>query len=123
MLSGIGPAQGLKSHGITPILDHPGVGKRLVDHPVIDVYFKNKHNSSMKWLKPKSLSDVWKVMGAVFRYHVLKTGGPLAMNVRLLLYTRAVNIHCLITSLENVPHSCARMTLCYSPRLNIPRNW
>ncbi|KJA26413.1 GMC oxidoreductase [Hypholoma sublateritium FD-334 SS-4] len=80
MLSGIGPAQQLKSRGITPILDLPGVGQRLVDHPVVDLYFKDKNNLSPKWLKPSSLSDVWKTLGAVFRYHVLGTGGPLAMN-------------------------------------------
>ena len=84
MLSGIGPAQHLKSHRITPVLDLPGVGQRLVDHPVIDLYFKDKLNISPKWLKPSSLSDFWKTLGAVFRYHVLGTGGPLAMNVRLL---------------------------------------
>ncbi len=35
MLSGIGPADHLKTHGIAPILDHPGVGANLIDHPEV----------------------------------------------------------------------------------------
>ncbi|MGH6989230.1 MAG: GMC family oxidoreductase, partial [Stellaceae bacterium] len=33
MLSGIGPADALTPHGITPVLDLPGVGRNLQDHP------------------------------------------------------------------------------------------
>jgi choline oxidase len=33
MLSGIGPAEELRAHGIQPIVDLPGVGKHLIDHP------------------------------------------------------------------------------------------
>src|SRR5271169_5182888 len=33
MLSGIGPADDLREHGITVIADVPGVGKNLMDHP------------------------------------------------------------------------------------------
>ncbi len=33
MLSGIGPAAELKRHGIAPVLDLPGVGANLQDHP------------------------------------------------------------------------------------------
>lgn len=36
MLSGIGPAEHLKSHGIRPIVDLPGVGRNLHDH--LDVF-------------------------------------------------------------------------------------
>jgi choline dehydrogenase len=32
MLSGIGPAESLMSHGVTPIIDLPGVGANLNDH-------------------------------------------------------------------------------------------
>ncbi len=37
MLSGIGPADHLLSHGIKPILDLPGVGQNLIDHPEVPV--------------------------------------------------------------------------------------
>jgi choline dehydrogenase len=33
MLSGIGPADHLREHGIDPIVDAPGVGGGLQDHP------------------------------------------------------------------------------------------
>lgn len=32
LLSGIGPAREIAQHGITPVLDHPGVGRNLQDH-------------------------------------------------------------------------------------------
>jgi len=35
MLSGIGPADELKTLGITPLLDLPGVGQHLLDHPFV----------------------------------------------------------------------------------------
>jgi len=80
MLSGIGPAAHLKSHSITPVLDLAGVGQRLVDHPVVDLYFKNKLNNSPKFLKPSNLSEVGQLISAIAQYKSGK-GGPLAMNV------------------------------------------
>ncbi len=35
MLSGIGPADALRQHGIAPLVDLPGVGKNLVEHPFL----------------------------------------------------------------------------------------
>lgn len=40
MLSGIGPADHLRDHGIHPILDLPGVGLNLQDHPSIGMLFE-----------------------------------------------------------------------------------
>jgi 5-(hydroxymethyl)furfural/furfural oxidase len=37
MLSGVGPAEHLKRHGIHVIADRPGVGSNLQDHPLISV--------------------------------------------------------------------------------------
>ena len=37
MLSGIGPADQLKSHGITCNTDLPGVGENLIDHPEVPI--------------------------------------------------------------------------------------
>ncbi len=34
MLSGIGPADHLRAHGIAPVQDLPGVGAHLLDHPI-----------------------------------------------------------------------------------------
>ena len=40
LLSGIGPAQDLQSHGITPKLDLPGVGQGLQDHLQVKLIYK-----------------------------------------------------------------------------------
>jgi 5-(hydroxymethyl)furfural/furfural oxidase len=37
MLSGIGPAEPLRSHGVAMQLDKPGVGQHLMNHPVIHI--------------------------------------------------------------------------------------
>lgn len=37
MLSGIGPAEHLRAHGIQPVNDLPGVGQNLIDHPEVPV--------------------------------------------------------------------------------------
>jgi choline dehydrogenase len=39
MLSGVGPAAQLRHHGIAPVLDLPGVGANLCEHPHIPVEF------------------------------------------------------------------------------------
>jgi choline dehydrogenase len=40
MLSGVGPADALRAHGIAPVLDHPGVGANLQDHLDYCVLYK-----------------------------------------------------------------------------------
>jgi choline dehydrogenase len=42
MLSGIGPADGLKAVGVEPVHDLPGVGRNLSEHPNTAVIFKAK---------------------------------------------------------------------------------
>ena len=37
MLSGVGPGDHLREHGIETIIDSPGVGKNLADHPLISI--------------------------------------------------------------------------------------
>jgi choline dehydrogenase len=39
MLSGIGPADHLMAHGITPVVDLPGVGQHLADHPDVSIQY------------------------------------------------------------------------------------
>ncbi len=39
MLSGVGPAAQLRAHGIVPVLDLPGVGANLSEHPHVPVEF------------------------------------------------------------------------------------
>ncbi len=68
MLSGIGPAEELKTHGIAPVVDLPGVGRNLQDH--LELYIQQQatkpitlHSSlnvvskaliGMRWLAFKS---------------------------------------------------------------------
>lgn len=42
MLSGVGPADHLREHGIAPILDLPGVGSGLQEHPLVPIAFAMK---------------------------------------------------------------------------------
>ena len=37
MLSGIGPAEQLRTHGIRALVDLPGVGENLIDHPEVPI--------------------------------------------------------------------------------------
>ncbi len=48
MLSGVGPAQHLREHGIPVICDVPGVGKNLQDHPMVMTTFRSKNKQTFK---------------------------------------------------------------------------
>lgn len=39
MLSGVGPSEELRLHGISVVLDHPRVGREISDHPEVGVYY------------------------------------------------------------------------------------
>jgi choline dehydrogenase len=71
MLSGIGPADGLKAAGISPIHDLPGVGKNLQDHPMVSVGYLCTQKISL---------DGAETLGNFLRWLVWKNG-PLASNV------------------------------------------
>ncbi|MEM8998171.1 MAG: GMC oxidoreductase, partial [Acidobacteriota bacterium] len=47
LLSGIGPADELRRHGIDVVLDAPGVGRNLQDHPVVSTVFRSRHDNSL----------------------------------------------------------------------------
>lgn len=42
MLSGVGPAEHLQSHGIAVVADAPGVGRNLQEHPLAPMSFRTK---------------------------------------------------------------------------------
>ena len=42
MLSGVGPADHLGEHGIATVIDSPGVGQNLADHPIVIVLWATK---------------------------------------------------------------------------------
>ncbi len=82
MLSGIGPADHLRSVGIEPVLDLPGVGQNLQDHPTIIVKYActkpvtihkvaspvQKALAGARWMfdrKGVASSNIWEAGGLV----------------------------------------------------------
>lgn len=91
MLSGVGPAKHLQQHGIPIIHDLPGVGANLVDHPVVDLYLRDKLNDSARILKPNSFYSVLQLIQALFQYNLFGTG-KLACNVGSLILLYSVSL-------------------------------
>ena len=54
MLSGVGPADHLRSHGIPVVNNLPGVGQNLRDHPIVPVTWRTKPGFSLDGLSPRS---------------------------------------------------------------------
>ena len=50
MLSGLGPAEGLRAHGVAPVVDLPGVGQNLQDHLQLPVVFQSNVERPMATL-------------------------------------------------------------------------
>ena len=74
-LSGVGPAELLKSHGITPLQDAPHVGGNLQDHLGINYYFRATEPTLNNVLRPFT----GKVRVAL--QYALTRRGPLALSV------------------------------------------
>ena len=71
MLSGIGPADHLRSHGIAVMVDSPGVGANLSDHPVV----------TAMWHTPRC-RGLWEQAGPrnLARWQLMHSG-PMTTNV------------------------------------------
>ncbi len=64
MLSGIGPAEELRAHGIDVRLDLPGVGKNLQDHPLLTMLYEVRDSDTLYGAdKPKHLLE-WLLRGS-----------------------------------------------------------
>jgi choline dehydrogenase len=75
MLSGIGPADHLRSHGIDVTADLPGVGQNLHDHYGIDIVYElNGPYSLDKYAKPH-----WMLLAGL--EYALFRKGPVASNI------------------------------------------
>ncbi|MEZ5924200.1 MAG: choline dehydrogenase [Hyphomicrobiaceae bacterium] len=91
MLSGFGPADELRQHGIRCVADLPGVGARLEDHPVVYMkYGIDKPISMSRYLRTDRM--LW--TGARW---VATHGGPGATN--------NVETCALVRSTDSVPHA------------------
>ena len=71
MLSGVGPADALKQHGIAMVLDAPGVGQNLQDH--IDIVHSYEAGMS-KGLLGLSLSSAWAVLKGMITWGKYRRG-------------------------------------------------
>lgn len=76
MLSGVGPAAHLKEHGVSQVLDLPGVGANLQDHPDIIVQVAAKTRDSYA-IAPWAMLK----MGAELPKYLMKGRGGFASNV------------------------------------------
>ena len=91
MLSGIGPSRELEQHDIQVAVDLPGVGRNLVDHPVVDLYYKNRFNDSPRHVNPSTIPQVFQLISSIIQYAVHGTGA-LVTNVRVFfMLQRASN--------------------------------
>ena len=54
MLSGVGPADHLSEHGIETVLDSPGVGQNLADHPLLWLLWATKPEVELERFVPNS---------------------------------------------------------------------
>jgi len=69
MLSGIGPAQQLREHGISVVADVPGVGENLHDHVSAQLTYRTSPENSLN----RELSGL-SVLGHAISYYVAKRG-------------------------------------------------
>ena len=92
MLSGVGPAEHLKSHDIPVVADLPGVGSHLMDHVVIDLNYRDKTGSSLAFIKGRTLAHQLRLISSLWGYR-LTGAGPLTSNVSRLHVFRG-SVHC-----------------------------
>ena len=78
MLSGVGPQEHLKEHAIAPVLDSPGVGQNLRDHPLFNLIWITKPEVGLEALGPRIQS--------ILRYTA--DGSPLEND--MIVYMQAV---------------------------------
>ena len=78
MLSGVGPEEHLKEHGIPLVLDSPGVGQNLRDHPAVFLKWSTKPEMALDPLGPR--------LQLILRYTA--DGSPLEND--MIVYTAAV---------------------------------
>ncbi|MCJ7874957.1 GMC family oxidoreductase N-terminal domain-containing protein [Phaeobacter sp. J2-8] len=74
-LSGIGPAELLKAHGIDVVMDQPFVGENLQDHLQIRAVFKVKGTSTMNTLANSMIGKA-----KIGLEYLFKRSGPMSMS-------------------------------------------
>jgi len=99
MLSGIGPADHLKSLGITPVLDQPAVGQGLQDHPCMWISAKVREKTWNDTLGPLGM------MRAGLEWLVSRSGPAASGMCHVTLYgsTHGSTHHGSIAGADEVP--------------------
>ena len=80
MLSGVGPASVLEKCDIPVLIDSPGVGANLSDHPVFTLRLKDKLGISFNYWTPYNLTSTFKLLKVLAQYVIFGTG-PFSSNV------------------------------------------
>lgn len=86
MLSGVGPANHLVSHGIPVVADLPGVGSHLMDHGIVSFYFMDRSKADISALTVSDIRGIprpslaFKLARAALQYYMSGTG-PFAGNI------------------------------------------
>lgn len=76
MLSGIGPVDHLRAHGIAPVLDLPGVGQNLHDHPDVVMVVNAPKLTDLFGVSPKGVLNL---LRGLFEWRSRRSG-PLTTN-------------------------------------------
>lgn len=82
MLSGVGPAEHLKSVGVPVVANLPGVGSGLKDHASVDTRYASKYPDTLDYLSPETLRHQTQLAQALLQYKLTGTG-PFTSNVCL----------------------------------------
>jgi choline dehydrogenase-like flavoprotein len=73
-LSGIGPGDWLRAHGVTPLLERPGVGENLQDHLQIRAVFAVQGVATLN-----TLANSWLGKAQIALQYLLTRSGPMSM--------------------------------------------
>jgi choline dehydrogenase len=79
LLSGIGSFEQLKKHSIPIVKNMPGVGEHLIDHVVVNTYWRSTKGESLNPARALTLGSVIPKIKALAEYIVYHSG-PLASN-------------------------------------------
>jgi choline dehydrogenase len=83
MLSGLGPARDLSSHGIKPVADLPEVGRNLMEHPAVFADFEVDCATANNQTQP--LNAVWHIV----RWLLLRSGPAANPAVQAVAFFRS----------------------------------